>query len=97
MCYKAYSCVCARSHSEGEIAMMSLALAGIVATFVVSSYADPFSFGRSTFIAQGTFPTSVYGRYFNNPTQTSKQVQPVITDPVSVSVGDVLEHLLLLY
>lgn len=42
-------------------------------------------FGPSAFTVPGAFPTSVYGHYFNNPTGTSAQVQPVITDPVSVS------------
>lgn len=40
--------------------------------------------GPTDFTAPGRFPTAVYGKYFNNPTQTSEQVQPVITDPVTV-------------
>jgi hypothetical protein len=38
----------------------------------------------STFTAPGAFPTSAFHKYYNNPTQTSAQVQPVITDPVTV-------------
>lgn len=38
----------------------------------------------STFTAPGEFPTSAFSKYFNNPTQTASQVQPVISDPVSV-------------
>ncbi|KAJ7597385.1 Metallo-dependent phosphatase-like protein [Mycena floridula] len=34
----------------------------------------------STFTAPGKFPTSLYSKYYNSPTQTSAQVQPVITD-----------------
>lgn len=30
----------------------------------------------STYTAPGAFPTSVYSKYFNSPTQTSAQVQP---------------------
>lgn len=37
----------------------------------------------STYIAPGAFPTSLYGSYWNNPTATSAQPQPVITDPVT--------------
>jgi len=40
----------------------------------------------STFTAPGAFPTSVYQKYFNSPTATSAQVQPVISDPVTVCV-----------
>ncbi|KAJ7775364.1 Metallo-dependent phosphatase-like protein [Mycena metata] len=39
--------------------------------------------GPSTFTAPGAFPTSVFGSYYNDPTQTSSQVQPVISDPVT--------------
>lgn len=40
--------------------------------------------GPSTFIAPGAFPTSAFSKYFNSPTATSAQVQPVISDPVLV-------------
>lgn len=39
--------------------------------------------GPSTFTVPGTFPTSLYNSYYNDPTQTTEQVQPVISDPVS--------------
>ena len=38
----------------------------------------------STFTAPGTFPTSVFSKYYNTPTATSAQPQPVVTDPVTV-------------
>lgn len=38
----------------------------------------------STFTAPGVFPTSAFSKYYNNPTQTASQVQPVISDPVLV-------------
>jgi hypothetical protein len=43
--------------------------------------------GPSTFAAPGAFPTSIFGSYYNDPTQTSSQVQPVISDPVTVSLS----------
>ncbi|KAH8111897.1 Metallo-dependent phosphatase-like protein [Phellopilus nigrolimitatus] len=58
-------------------------------TFVVFSAAataasaQTLSFGPSAFTAPGAFPTSVYASYYNDPTQTSAQVQPVISDPVT--------------
>lgn len=39
----------------------------------------------SAFTAPGVFPTTLYSSYYNDPTQTSAQVQPVISDPVLVS------------
>ncbi|SRR6266436_3095573 len=44
-------------------------------TYVPSSYAPP-----------GAFPTSLYNSYYNNPTATSAQPQPVISDPVLVRI-----------
>lgn len=38
----------------------------------------------SAYTAPGEFPTSVYASYWNNPTATSAQPQPVISDPVTV-------------
>ncbi|KIM47617.1 hypothetical protein M413DRAFT_205073 [Hebeloma cylindrosporum] len=37
----------------------------------------------STFTAPGTFPTSVFSKYYNNPTATSAQPQPVVSDPAT--------------
>lgn len=38
----------------------------------------------STFTVPGPFPTSVFSKYFNSPTATSAQPQPVVSDPVLV-------------
>ncbi|KAK7058586.1 hypothetical protein VNI00_002222 [Paramarasmius palmivorus] len=62
--------------------------------FLVGSWAVTTSFAQpaapdgqlihpSTFTVPGAFPTSVYSNYYNNPTATSAQVQPVISDPVT--------------
>ncbi|KAL5520508.1 hypothetical protein ACEPAG_9732 [Sanghuangporus baumii] len=48
--------------------------------------AQSLHFGPTAFTAPGVFPTSIYGKYYNNPTQTSEQVQPVITDPITHTV-----------
>ena len=48
--------------------------------------ASSLTYGPSTFTAPGTFPTSLYEHYYNSPTATSAQVQPVISDPVTVSL-----------
>ncbi|EIW86935.1 sphingomyelin phosphodiesterase [Coniophora puteana RWD-64-598 SS2] len=40
----------------------------------------------STYTAAGAFPTSAYASYYNSPTGTSAQVQPVISDPVTHKV-----------
>lgn len=40
--------------------------------------------GPSAFTVPGVFPTSVYRHYYNSPTATSAQVQPVISDPITV-------------
>ncbi|EJC98599.1 uncharacterized protein FOMMEDRAFT_161417 [Fomitiporia mediterranea MF3/22] len=45
--------------------------------------AQQITLGPSSFAAPGVFPTSVYKQYYNDPTQTSEQVQPVISDPVT--------------
>jgi sphingomyelin phosphodiesterase len=39
--------------------------------------------GTSTFTVSGGFPTSLFEHYYNSPTATSAQVQPVISDPVT--------------
>jgi sphingomyelin phosphodiesterase len=40
----------------------------------------------STYTAPGAFPSSLYSSYYNSPTATSAQPQPVVSDPVIVSV-----------
>lgn len=39
---------------------------------------------QSAYTVPGAFPTSLYAEYYNNPTATSEQPQPVISDPVTV-------------
>ncbi|RPD64995.1 sphingomyelin phosphodiesterase [Lentinus tigrinus ALCF2SS1-6] len=68
--------------------ILSVAVAFAVAFSVHSSLAsaEPVSaevFGPSAFAAPGAFPTSVYKHYYNSPTATSAQPQPVISDPVT--------------
>ncbi|KAF9055914.1 sphingomyelin phosphodiesterase [Panaeolus papilionaceus] len=41
------------------------------------------SINPSTFTAPGAFPTTAFSKYYNQPTATSAQVQPVISDPVT--------------
>lgn len=40
----------------------------------------------SAYAVPGAFPTSLYSNYYNNPTATSAQPQPVISDPVTVNL-----------
>lgn len=40
----------------------------------------------STFTAPGAFPTSLFSSYYNNPTATASQVQPVVSDPVTNTI-----------
>lgn len=40
---------------------------------------------QSVYTVPGAFPSSLYSKYYNNPTATSEQPQPVISDPVTVS------------
>jgi sphingomyelin phosphodiesterase len=44
----------------------------------------------SAFTVPGPFPTTAYSKYYNSPTATSAQVQPVISDPVTVRLHDPL-------
>ena len=48
-----------------------------------SSAASP----PSAYAVPGVFPTSVYGAYYNDPTATTAEPQPIITDPVTVSIS----------
>lgn len=41
---------------------------------------------ESVFTVPGPFPTSLYSLYYNNPTATTAQPQPVISDPVTHKV-----------
>ncbi|KAI0715131.1 hypothetical protein C8Q76DRAFT_795917 [Earliella scabrosa] len=54
--------------------------------FSVPGHSEPIApdvFGPSVFTAPGAFPTSLYRHYYNSPTATSVQPQPVISDPVT--------------
>ncbi|KAI0003863.1 Metallo-dependent phosphatase [Russula compacta] len=53
-----------------------------VALALRASAASSLSYGPSSYTAPGAFPTSWYRSYNNNPTATSAQPQPVISDPV---------------
>jgi hypothetical protein len=44
----------------------------------------------STYTVPGAFPTSAFTSYYNVPTQTASQVQPVIKDPVTVCTSQLL-------
>jgi sphingomyelin phosphodiesterase len=56
-----------------------------VATVVSSASLVSGNIGTSTFTVPGAFPTSLFSQYYNSPTATSAQAQPVISDPVLVS------------
>ncbi|KAF8140481.1 Metallo-dependent phosphatase [Boletus edulis] len=53
---------------------------------VVFASAALVSGQQSTYTAPGVFPTSLYAKYYNNPTATSEQPQPIISDPVAHKV-----------
>ncbi|KAG9314163.1 Metallo-dependent phosphatase [Chiua virens] len=54
---------------------------------VVLAFAVTVASGQeSVFTAPGAFPTSLYSKYYNNPTATFDQPQPVISDPVTHEV-----------
>ena len=46
--------------------------------------AATLTYGPSSFAPPGLFPTSLYQSYYNNPTATAAQPQPVVSDPVLV-------------
>ncbi|KAI0253189.1 Metallo-dependent phosphatase-like protein [Lactifluus subvellereus] len=58
----------------------------VSAAIALHARAASLSYGPSSFTAPGSFPTSLYSSYYNNPTATSAQPQPVISDPVSHTV-----------
>ena len=61
-----------------------VALVAATSATLVTAQPSVLTFGPSAFTAPGAYPTSAYKHYFNNPTQTASQVQPVISDPVTV-------------
>lgn len=52
--------------------------------WVTVSAAQSNTLGPAVFTAPGAFPTSLYRFYYNDPTATTAQPQPIITDPVTV-------------
>ncbi|KAF5312831.1 hypothetical protein D9619_002710 [Psilocybe cf. subviscida] len=68
--------------------MVLVRLLTLVAAVASSSAAgaDKRSITPSTFTVPGPFPTSVFTKYYNKPTATSVQPQPVISDPVTHQV-----------
>ena len=60
---------------------------GLLLLCAVASFkaaATSLQYGPSSYTAPGAFPTQWYDSYYNNPTATSAQPQPVISDPVLV-------------
>ena len=53
----------------------------------------PLTYGPPSFAPPGPFPTSLYKSYYNNPTATASQPQPVISDPVLVRIYPVFRQL----
>jgi len=60
-----------------------LSLSGLILLASYQTRAN--NINATAYTAPGAFPTSVYGTYWNDPTATSAEPQPVITDPVTVS------------
>src|SRR5260370_38758379 len=69
--------------------------------FVLAWCSSAVPYGPSSSAPPGEFPTSLYKSYYNNPTATSAQPQPVISDPVLVciyaSVCEELDSLMSIY
>ena len=57
-----------------------------LAATATQAQATTLTYGLSSFAAPGLFPTSLYQSYYNNPTATAAQPQPVISDPVLVRI-----------
>jgi hypothetical protein len=56
----------------------------LCAAAALQASADSLSYGPSSYAPPGTFPTQLYSSYYNDPTATTAQPQPVISDPVLV-------------
>jgi sphingomyelin phosphodiesterase len=67
-----FSLLAATTHTDA--AVTSAAASGAKALVTPSTYTVP-----------GAFPTSIYSKYYAEPTATASQVQPIIKDPISVS------------
>ncbi|KAF8274298.1 sphingomyelin phosphodiesterase [Lactarius quietus] len=59
-----------------------LKLLACVSIATQAQAATSLTYGPSSFAPPGPFPTSLYQSYYNNPTATAAQPQPVISDPV---------------
>jgi len=92
----------------GELSILILLLPAIIAqnlTLGPTAYTAQGEHSRQTLcrdrygicadiIETGLFPTSLFSSYYNNPTQTVSQVQPVITDSILVSIHPLTSILL---
>lgn len=80
--------VLVRENTQAMLELFAASLALLSATGGVAAAPDAENTGElihpSTFTAAGAFPTSVYESYHGSPTATSAQVQPVVSDPVTV-------------
>lgn len=93
------------SHAQRMFGLLALSLGFLSASgsseaVITSSSGTTSASGQlirpSTYTAPGRFPTSVYKTYYGSPTATSAQVQPVISDPVSVCLSSTLPIIVLL-
>ncbi|PCH42292.1 Metallo-dependent phosphatase [Wolfiporia cocos MD-104 SS10] len=57
-----------------------------IANLVLTESSAGNGLGPTAYTISGTFPTSIYESYYNDPTATTAQPQPVITDPVTHEV-----------
>nr|GAT46312.1 SER THR protein phosphatase family protein [Mycena chlorophos] len=64
--------------------LLQASLTAWAASVATTSSAN--SFATSLYTAAGRFPTTLFTKYYNNPTQTASQVQPVIEDPVETGL-----------
>ncbi|KAH0838124.1 sphingomyelin phosphodiesterase [Lanmaoa asiatica] len=65
---------------------MSFRRSAWLSAVLLASATVPVSGQQSAYTVPGAFPTSLYSQYYNNPTATSEQPQPVISDPVTHEV-----------
>jgi len=56
----------------------------LCAAAALQAGAASLSYGPSSYAPSGAFPTQLYSSYYNDPTATTAQPQPVISDPVLV-------------
>ncbi|KAF9062914.1 sphingomyelin phosphodiesterase [Rhodocollybia butyracea] len=63
--------------------MALLVLSAFVLPSLTVAAASASGFPTTVFTADGKFPTSIFSKYYNDPTATSAQPQPIISDPVT--------------